>query len=306
MGKTVVKKLKEENIDFVSLSLKNSVDFRNFEQTKGIFEKEKFDAVINCAAFVGGIQVGYERPGELFYNNTLIATNLMEAARLANVKRFVNPISNCVYPQHLETLEEKDLWSGVIHESVLAYATARKSSWVQGWAYYKQYGFDSVHVILSNMYGPGDYFDEVQSHALGALVKKFVDAKKTGETQVTVWGTGKPIREWLYVEDGAEALVRALYIAPHIEPINVGRSEGVSILELAKMIEKAVGYEGNIVLDTSKPDGVPSKVMVAEKMKHIFQWAPPTSLQEGIKKTIEWYENNLLGNGSIIEYEKRG
>lgn len=292
MGKNVVKNLKDKHKHVVSVSLSDGYDFRNFEQTRQLFEKEKFDAVINCAAFVGGIQFGYEHPAEIFYNNTLMSASLMEAARLAGVKRFINPISNCVYPSHLTKLSEEELWSGPIHESVLAYATVRKASWVQGWAYFKQYGFDSVHVILSNMYGPGDYFDEVQSHALGALIKKFVDAKRNSQPHVTIWGTGKPIREWLYVEDGAEALVRALDIASHIEPINVGRGEGVSILELANMIQKTVGYDGQIVLDESKPDGVPCKILEVTTMKRIFNWTPPTSLQDGIGKTIEWYEKH--------------
>ena len=292
VGQSVVKKLKEKNLNFFSLSEKDGYDFRNFEQTKAVFEKEKPGAVINCAAFVGGIQFGYEYPGEIFYNNTLMATYLMEAARLAGVKRFVNPISNCVYPAHLEKFREEDLWSGALHDSVLVYATVRKASFVQGRAYKKQYGFDSVHLILPNMYGPGDHFDEVRSHALSALIMKFVEAKRKDSPEVVVWGTGKPVREWLYVEDGAEALVKALEIESQIEPINIGRGEGISILELANSIKKIVGYEGKIVLDESKPDGAPCKIMVADRMKKIFNWEPKTTLEEGIQKTVEYYERN--------------
>jgi GDP-L-fucose synthase len=296
VGQSVVKKLKEKNLNFLSLSEKDGYDFRNFEQTKELFEKEKPDAVINCAAFVGGIQFGYQYPGEIFYNNILMATYLMEAARLTGVGRFVNPISNCVYPAKLSKFKETELWSGPLHDSVLVYGLVRKTSWVQGWAYKKQYNFDSIHLILPNMYGPGDHFDEIRSHALSALIMKFVEAKRKNLPEVTVWGTGKPIREWLYVEDGAEALVRALEIEATLEPINIGRGEGISILELAELIKKITGFQGKIVLDKSKPDGAPCKIMVAEKMKEIFNWQPQINLEEGIKKTVEWYEKN---------YEKR-
>ncbi|MCW4011341.1 MAG: NAD-dependent epimerase/dehydratase family protein [Candidatus Bathyarchaeota archaeon] len=289
LGSSVAKKLKEKKLSFVSMSSRNGIDFREFEPTKNLFEKEKFDAVINCAAFVGGIQFGYTRPGEIFFNNVSMCTNLMEASRLTGVKRFVNPLSNCTYPEHLTELKEDEWWNGPLHETVLAYGAARKASWAQSWAYHQQYSFKTVNLILPNMFGIGDHFDEVRSHALGALIAKFVEAKRRNLPRVTVWGTGKPIREWLYVEDGAEALVRALDIDPVVDPINVGVGKGISTLELAEMIKGIVGYEGAITLDPSKPDGAPCKIMSVAKMKQIFNWEPQTSLRAGIKKTVEWY-----------------
>ncbi|MDP3990939.1 MAG: NAD-dependent epimerase/dehydratase family protein [Candidatus Nealsonbacteria bacterium] len=291
VGKAVIRKLKERSINYVTGSLSQGIDFRNFEQVKAFFQKEKPDYVINCAAFVGGIQFGLEHLGEIFFNNTLMSAYLMEGARLSGVKRFVNPISNCAYPAHLSKFKEKDFWSGPLHESVLAYGAVRKMSWVQGWAYARQYNFDSVHLILPNMYGPGDYFDEKRSHALGALVMKFYEAKKQGKPKVIVWGTGKPIREWLYVDDGAEALIKALEIPLAIEPINIGRGEGISIKELAELIKEIVGYQGKIVLDKTKPDGALCKIMVVDKMKEIFNWTPSTTLKEGIQKTVEDYKH---------------
>ena len=298
LGKRVVKKLEERNIDYVSRSLRNGYDFRNFEQTKELFEKEKFDAVINCAAFVGGIQFGYEKPGEIFYNNILMSTNLMEAARLTEVKRFINPISNCTYPAHLtKDFKEEEWWDGPLHESVLVYGFVRKASWVQSWAYYKQYDFKTINLILPNMYGPSDHFDEKRSHALGALIMKLVEAKRKNQPEVIVWGTGKPTREWLFVDDGAEVLIRALEVEPAIEPINVGVGKGISILELAELIKEIAGYKGEIVLDTSKHDGAPYKTMDNTRLEKIFNWVPLTSLREGIEKTVEWYINNLEGEG---------
>jgi len=289
LGKRVVKKLEEKNLAFISLSLRDGIDFRQFEKTKRLFKKEKFDAVINCAAFVGGIQFGYMRPGEVFFNNVSLCTNLMEVSRLTNVKRFINPLSNCTYPEQLMELKEEEWWNGPLHETVLAYGFSKKACWVQSWAYDKQYGFKTVNLILPNMLGPGDHFDEIRSHALGALIKKFVDAKRKNLPAVTVWGTGKPIREWLYVDDGAEALVRALEIDAAVDPINIGVGKGISTIELANMIKEIVGYDGGIVLDTSKPDGTLCKVMNVTRMKQVFNWSPQTSLREGIKKTIEWY-----------------
>lgn len=293
LGKRVVLKLKEGNFDFVSLSLRNGYDFRNFKQTRELFEENRFDAVINCAAFVGGIQFGYEHPGEIFYNNILMATNLMEASRLTGVKRFINPISNCSYPGHLtKDFKEEDWWNGPLHDSVLVYGSVRKASWVQSWAYKMQYDFNTINLILPNMYGPGDHFEEKRSHALGALVMKFVEARRKNMPEVVVWGTGKPVREWLYVDDGAEILLKALNVAPTIEPVNVGVGYGVSILKLAEMVREAAGYKGKITLDSTKPDGAPHKTMDNARLKKFFKWVPPTSLKEGIEKTVAWYEAN--------------
>ena len=295
LGSRIVEKLREKNINFVSLSLRDGVDFRDFRQTKKLFEKEKFDAAINCAAFVGGIQFGYEKPGEIFYNNILMSTGLMEASRLTNVKRFINPISNCSYPERLtKDFREDEWWNGPLHESVLVYGFVRKASWVQSWAYHKQYGFEAINLILPNLYGPGDHFEETRSHALGALIMKFVEAERKKQPQVVVWGTGKPIREWLYVDDAVEALVRALATEFTIEPINVGVGKGISILELAELIKEMAGYKGEIILDTSKPDGAPYKTMNNSGLKEIFNWVPPTSLREGIIKTVQWYKENCI------------
>ncbi len=294
LGKRVVKKLKEKDVDFVSLSSRDGVDFRDFKQTEGLFQREKFDAVINCATFSGGIQFGYEKQGERFYNNILMSTNLMEASRLTNVKRFINPISNCSYPAHLtKNFKEEEWWDGTLDDSVLVYGLVRKLSWVQSWAYYKQYGFKTINLILPNMYGPGDHFDEARSHALGALIMKFVEAKRRNLPNVTVWGTGMPVREWLYVDDGAEVLVRALEVEPTIEPINVGVGKGISVLELAELIKEVVGYQGKIALDKAKPDGAPHKTMDNTRLKNIFNWVPPTSLRQGIEKTLKWYIDNF-------------
>lgn len=293
LGKRVVKRLEQLSANFVAISRRDGIDFRNFEPTRALFEKENFDAVINCAVYGGGIQFTGEKPAEIFLNNILISANLMECSRLSGVKRFVNPISNCSYPGHLtKNFKEEEWWDGPLHKSVMVYGFVRKASWIQSWAYYKQYRFETINLILPNMYGPGDHFDDSRSHALGALIMKFVEAKRTNKPQVIVWGTGKPVREWLYVDDGAEVLMKALDIEMTPEPINVGVGRGISILELAELIKEIVGYEGKIVLDESKPEGAPHKTMDNTRLKQIFRWTPPTILRDGIKETVTWYINN--------------
>jgi GDP-L-fucose synthase len=231
--------------------------------------------------------------GDIFYNNILMSTNLMDAAMRHKVKKFINPISNCTYPARLtKNFNESEWWDGPLHESVMVYGYARKASWVQSYAYKKQYDFDTINLILPNMYGPGDHFDEERSHALGALIMKFIEAKRRDKKEVVAWGTGKPIREWLYVDDGAEALVRSLDIKPFIEPVNVGVGYGVSIRELAEKIKEKTGYAGGIVFDTSKPDGAPYKTMDNTRLKEIYRWVPKTSLDEGLEKTVKWYLKN--------------
>jgi GDP-L-fucose synthase len=175
----------------------------------------------------------------------------------------------------------------------MVYGFVRKATWVQSWAYYKQYGFETVNLILPNMYGPDDHFEEKRSHALGALIMKFVEAKRKNLPSVIVWGSGKPVREWLFVDDGAEVLVKALEMGPTVAPINVGVGKGISILELAELIRDIVGYKGKIVLDRSKPDGALHKTMDNSKLKALFNWVPPTSLRDGIEQTVEWYTTNI-------------
>lgn len=222
-----------------------------------------------------------------------MSTNLIEAARITNVKKFISPIANCSYPgTKIKILKETDFWNGPLHESVLVYGLVRKAQWAQTWAYHNQYKMNFINLILPNMYGPGDYFDPLRSHALGALLRKFIEAKNENTPEVTVWGSGKPVREWLYVDDGALALVKAINIHSSLEPINIGIGKGISIRKLAHTVRRLVEYRGKIVFDKSKPDGAPYKVMDITKGKKIFRWQPTIGIEEGIKKTYDWYTKN--------------
>lgn len=293
LGKSIIKKLDSRKIDYVTTSLSLGVDFRDSKQTLNFFKKNKPDIVIHAAAYIGGIKFGLDHAGEVYYNNILISTNLIEAARITKVDRFISPIANCAYPDVVnKDFKEDEFWNGPLHESVMVYGMVRKAQWAQTWAYARQYGMKFVNLILPNMYGPGDYFDVERSHALGALIMKISRAKKEKAKDFMVWGTGRPVREWLYVDDGAEALVRAIDVNYFVEPVNIGVGKGISINDLVILIQKIADYKGKIVFDKSKPDGAPYKVMDATLCRKIFKWKPTTDLEKGIRTTYQWYVRN--------------
>ncbi len=295
LGKRVVRKLQERDIDPMRTSLSLGVDLRDYEQAIAFFTRERPDILINCAAFVGGIQFGRKYPADIFENNLLMNINILRAAHESGVKRVVNPISNCVYPGRATLFKEEEIWEGPMHESVQVYGFVRKAFWMGSWAYHRQYGLDVVNLVLSNMYGPEDHFEEERSHALGALIMKFVEAKRSGAPYVEVWGTGKPVREWLHVDDGAEALIRGMDAPPTVDFINVGVGSGISVLEMCLLIRELTGYRGEIRLDPTKPDGAPYKTVDGSKGEQLLGWKPSIPFREGVAETIRWYEKHGVG-----------
>uniref|UniRef100_UPI004048C236 NAD-dependent epimerase/dehydratase family protein n=1 Tax=Limnohabitans sp. TaxID=1907725 RepID=UPI004048C236 len=292
LGKRVCHMLGSQGVPYRGISRQDGPDLRERHETMTFFQEIQPTQVLNCAAFVGGIQFGYNHSAELFHNNLLMTLNLLEAAHISKVKRLVNPISNCAYPGDATFFKEDEFWNGPLHESVMVYGFVRKASWIGAWAYAKQYGLDVINLILSNMYGPEDHFEEERSHALGALIMKIVRAKQTGQEQVIVWGSGKPVREWLHVDDGAEAMFRALNVTPYVGPINIGVGKGISIWEMATLIKDIVGYEGALVLDTSKPDGASYKTVDGSLGAQHFDWSPKRDFKQGVAETIQWYLEN--------------
>lgn len=292
LGKRVVKKLRERGEEPIVTSLSLGVDLRDREQTQAFFSKNRPDILLNCASFVGGIQFGYKYPADLFENNLLMNVNLLRAARENGVRRIVNPISNCVYPAKASLFKEDEIWDGPMHESVLVYGFVRKAFWVGSWANQRQHGLDVINLVLSNMYGPEDHFEAERSHALGALIMKFVEAKRSGAPHVDVWGTGKPVREWLHVDDGAEAMIRGMDAPPTTDFINVGVASGISILDMCRLIKELTGYEGQLKLDPSKPDGAAYKTVDGSRGEKMLGWKPAIPFREGVAETIRWYEAN--------------
>ncbi|MEE3240701.1 MAG: NAD-dependent epimerase/dehydratase family protein [Pseudomonadota bacterium] len=289
LGKRVSRQLQAQGLPFKATSQSLGVDLRNRSELSDLMADTKPDYILNCAAFVGGIQFGHQYPVELFQNNLQMTLNLLEAAQQFGVTRVVNPISNCAYPGDATLFKEDQFWDGPLHESVMVYGFVRKASWVGAWAYAQQYKLDVMNIILSNMYGPQDHFDAERSHALGALIMKFVEAKQNDSPHVDVWGNGKPVREWLHVDDGAQAMIRAMSVAPSLEPINIGIAKGISVIEMAKLISDIVGYEGEIKLDLTKLDGAPYKTVDGTRGRSHFGWQPEINFEQGVRDTIAWY-----------------
>ncbi len=292
LGSHVKNLLDQNHENYQEIKNKKDVDIRNLEELDKFVRQNEFKSIINCSAFVGGIAFGYKYQADLLQINSLMAVNIYEMAKKYKIEKVINPISNCVYPGHLELYEEKNFWNGPPHESVFNYGLSKRLMVGLGESFYQQYGITTSNVIMSNMYGPHDHFEEERSHALGAIIKKVSDAKKSQSKSIEIWGTGKPIREWLYVEDGAKALVNSLNLNDGSYLFNVGINKGSSINEISDMISHAFNWDGNFVYDSSKPDGVMKKTVNGDYGKRLLDWAPEVKLNDGIKKTVNWYIKN--------------
>jgi len=252
------------------------------------------DLVIHLAAKVGGIGLNREKPGELFYDNLLMGVQLMEAARLEGVKKFVAIGTVCAYPKFTPVpFKEDDLWLGYPEETNAPYGLAKKMLLVQSQAYRQQYGFNSIYLLPVNLYGPNDNFDPKSSHVIPALIKKAIEAKKTNAPTMEVWGTGSASREFLYVEDAAEAIVLAALNYDSPEPVNIGSGMEITIKDLVRLINNLVGFQGKLVWDSTKPDGQPRRGLDVSRAKKSFGFKAKTNFEKGLKKTIDWYISTL-------------
>ncbi len=250
----------------------------------------EMDIVIHLAAQVGGIGLNREAPGELFYSNLMMGAHLMEEARLASVGKFVGIGTICSYPKHTPTpFKETDLWNGYPEETNAPYGLAKKMLLVQGQAYRQQYGFKSIYLMPTNLYGPGDNFNPESSHVVPALIKKVLDAMDAGQEEVVVWGTGKATRDFLYVGDAAAGILNATEKYDGEAPLNLGAGTEISIRELAELIIEVCGYRGRLVWDTSKPDGQPRRMIDSTEAQKAVGFAATTSFRDGLRETVEWY-----------------
>lgn len=250
---------------------------------------KRVDVIIHSAAYYGGIGINKKEPANLFFINSQMALRIFEVARKYGARKILPIGSACAYPGHAKgDLKEDEFWNGPLHESVEAYGFSKKLQLVAQNAYYKQYGIESNHLILTNLYGPHDVFTEYRSHVLSALIKKFTDSKE----KVTLWGDGSPIREFLYVKDAADAIVKAIALPHETTPVNIGSGRDISIKELAGKIAEYTGFNGEIHWDTSMPNGVQRKVLDVTRMKKVLNWEPAYSFEEGLKETIDWYLAN--------------
>ena len=293
VGSAIYKKFKEKGyVNLITYDSKD-LDLRNQNDVNNFFEKENPDYVILAAAKVGGISANNKFRGEFIYDNLMIQTNIIHASYLYNVKKLLFLGSSCIYPKYSnQPIKEEYLLDGKLEETNRPYAIAKIAGIEMCKSYNNQYGCNFISIMPTNLYGPNDNYDLENSHVLPALIRKFTEAKLNNLETVDVWGTGKPKREFLYVEDLASACLFLLQNYNDSEIINVGWGKDITIKELAEMIAKAVKYSGKIVFDTSKPDGTLQKLLDCSKIKNLG-WNPEIKLDNGIEKTINHYISSI-------------
>jgi GDP-L-fucose synthase len=295
LGSSVVEKLIERGVSKENLRItrSSSCDLRYWDNCMKAVHG--VDVVIHLAAKVGGIGFNQKYPAELFYDNAIMGLQIMEASRRSGVKKFVGVGTVCGYPINAKVpFKETDFWDGYPEQTNAPYGIAKKFLLVQGQSYKKQYGFRNIYLIPVNLYGPRDHFDPEDSHVIPSLIKKFFDAKIHGKKRVVVWGSGTPTREFLYVDDAAEAIILATKVFEKDEPVNLGSGQEIGIKDLAELIKEKIGYEGELVWDASRPDGQPRRVLDTSKAKKEFGFESRMCFDEGLTKTINWYRENMV------------
>ena len=300
LGSSLLKKLKKNNNKIIVLD-KNKLNLINQNQVNNFFIKNKFSEVYISAAKVGGILANKTYPAEFIYNNTMIAANIINSAWQTKVKKLIFIGSSCIYPKYSKTpIKEELLLTGELEKTNEAYAIAKITGIKLCEYYNKQYDTDFRSVMLTNLYGPNDNYDKTNAHVIPSLIAKIYHAKKNKQKEVRLWGTGKPKREFLYVDDAASAIIQTMNInkkeyekisGDKVSHINIGYGKQISIKELSKIICDTINFNGKIIFDDNFPDGTPKKILNSKKIIQIG-WKPTTSLEEGIKKTYKFYKKN--------------
>jgi GDP-L-fucose synthase len=293
LGSVVVRKLREAGAKDVIVPRSADYDLRERRHVVRLYEETRPDVVIHLAATVGGIGANRKNPGTFFYDNALMGIQLIEYARHYGVKKLVCLGTVCSYPKFTPVpFREEDLWNGYPEETNAPYGLAKKMLLVQLQAYREQYGFNGVYLIPVNLYGPGDNFDPESSHVIPGIIRKCVEAKAAGMLAIAAWGTGKATREFLYVEDAAEAVVLAAERYDGPEPINLGSGQEISIFELVSLVRELTGYKGEVRWDTTMPDGQPRRCLDTSVADRVLGWRARTPFREGLRRTIDWFEAN--------------
>jgi GDP-L-fucose synthase len=290
LGSCVVARLRDEGCRAITVPRSRDSDLVQEAAVERLYESARPEVVIHLAAQVGGIGANRASPGRFFYDNVMMGTLLMEYARRHGVEKFVGIGTVCAYPKHAPVpMREESLWDGYPEETNAPYGLAKKMLLVQAQAYREQYGFNAIFLLPVNLYGPGDNFDPASSHVIPALIRKCVEAREAGRAEVVVWGTGKAKREFLYVEDAAEAVVLATARYDRPEPVNVGAGFEIAIGELAEKIAALTGFDGRLVWDASKPDGQPRRCLDTSRAARHFGFRARTSFDDGLARTVRWY-----------------
>jgi len=291
LGSFVVKKLHERGCQNAIVPRAGEYDLRDRDAVIRLYEQARPDIVIHLAAVVGGIGANRANPGRFFYDNAIMGIEVMEYARQFGVAKFVAVGTVCAYPKFTPVpFREHDLWNGYPEETNAPYGLAKKMMLVQAQAYRAQYGFNAIYLLPVNLYGPGDNFDVETSHVIPSLIRKCIEAKESGQREIVLWGDGSPTREFLYVEDAAEGLLLATEHYDGDQPVNLGSGNEIAIRDLARTVAAEVGFTGDIVWDTTKPNGQPRRCLDVSQAKQLFNFEATCPFGQGIAKTVRWYQ----------------
>lgn len=294
LGSHVMRLLRAKGSEPITLSRRNNVDGRNFESLFEALKKARPDAIINCAAHVGSVHYAMQFSADMIHDNILLITNLYQAVLHACPKaKIINPISNCSYPGDANTHFEPDWEKGAVHDSVLAYASTRRLIYALARCYANQHNIHSVNWLVANAYGPGDNIDPNKVHALNGITIRLLKAQQKNEKTFAIWGSGKPTREWVYIEDVAKMLVDSLDMKDQIYPLNLAQNKAYSITEIAQIVAKILKYNVKFVFNTKYPDGAPFKVLDDRQFREKFPSFIFTPLDTGIQETVKYYKKVL-------------
>jgi GDP-L-fucose synthase len=290
LGSAVVRRLRDRGCRDIFVPRSNECDLRDRDAIIGLYKHARPHLVLHLAAVVGGIGANRASPGRFFYENAIMGIQLMEYARQFGVEKFVVAGTICAYPKLTPVpFKEVDLWNGYPEETNAPYGLAKKMLLVQAQAYRAQYGFNAIYPMLVNLYGPNDNFDPDSSHVIPALIRKCVEAKESGANQIVLWGDGSPTREFLYVDDAAEGFLLATERYDGSDPVNIGSGEEIAIRDLARIVAARIGFDGDVVWDTSKPNGQPRRCLDVERAHRLFGFRATHSLSDGLGRTIAWF-----------------
>jgi GDP-L-fucose synthase len=290
LGRAVVERLAAAGCAQVVTPRQADCDLTREDDVARLFARHPVDLVLHLAADVGGIGHNLAHPGQVFYANAMMGVLMMEYARRSGAAKFVGVGSVCAYPEHARVpFREEELWDGYPEPTNGAYGSAKRMMLVQGQAYRAQYGFNAVHLLMMNLYGPGDHFEPERSHVVPALIQRLVEATAAGAPELVVWGDGRATREFLYVDDAARGILLAAEHYDEVEPVNLGAGFEISIRDLAELLAELAGYRGRLVFDASKPSGQQRRSADVSRAKRAFGFDATVGLREGLSRTLAWY-----------------
>ena len=299
LGKHLIARLEHYGAKDIFVPRSADYDLVKGEDITRMMDDAQPDIIIHLAARVGGIGANMEKPGEFFYDNLMMGIQLIHQSWQRGVEKFVAVGTICAYPKYTPIpFKEEEIWNGYPEETNAPYGLAKKMLLVQSQSYREQYGYNSVFLLPVNLYGPGDNFNPASSHVIPALIRKCLEAKERGDKQIVAWGDGSPTREFIYAEDAAEGIALATMRYNSSDPVNIGSSFEISIKDLTETIARLCDFEGDVVWDTSKPNGQPRRKLDTTRAKERFGFEAKTDFEEGLKKTIAWYkEERACGRG---------